>query len=65
MIRPVTLAAVQMPSIVAGAINAEKQESIFATAEDWLNRAGEKAADIACLGETFNILGVDLTSLLP
>jgi deaminated glutathione amidase len=61
MIRPVTLAAVQMPSAASGTTNAEKQASLFAMAEDWLNRAGEKGADIACLGETFNILGLDLT----
>ncbi len=61
MIRPLTLAAVQMPSTTAGATNSEKQTSLFAMAEDWLNRAGEKGADIACLGETFNILGLKVT----
>ncbi len=61
MKRPLVIAAVQMPSAASGATNAEKQEALFRMAEEWLDRAGDQGADIACLGETFNILGLDLT----
>ena len=59
--RLVTLAAVQMPSVAPGRSNAQRQRSNFALAEDWLNVAGKRGADIACIGETFNVLGAKVT----
>jgi predicted amidohydrolase len=56
--RPITIAAVQVPAVADGATDAEKQESNFRAAEHWLDQAGQRGADIACLGETFNILGL-------
>jgi predicted amidohydrolase len=61
MKRPLTLAAVQLPSSAPGKSNAARQRANFALAETWLNAAGQRGADIACIGETFNILGAKLT----
>jgi predicted amidohydrolase len=61
MKRPVTIAAVQLPSAAPGRTNAARQRANFALAETWLNEAGKRGADIACIGETFNILGAQLT----
>ncbi|MBN1284473.1 MAG: carbon-nitrogen hydrolase family protein [Anaerolineae bacterium] len=61
MTREVTIAAVQLPNAPHGAPDAEKRESNFDAAEAWLERAGRRGADIACLGETFNVLGLELT----
>src|SRR5438552_2981143 len=60
MTRQVTIAAVQIPAAPTGTTNAEIQESNFTVAEHWLNQAGGQGADIACIGETFNILGMTL-----
>lgn len=59
MARNVTIAAVQLPAVSEGETNAEKRESNFRAAETWLDKA--QGADIACIGETFNILGLKLT----
>jgi len=61
MSRIVKIAAVQLPSQPEGKTNTEKRESNFKAAEIWLTRAGREQADIACLGETFTTLGLDLT----
>jgi len=61
MPREVTIAAVQMPNQSRGASNAERLASNFKAAELWLERAGQRGADIACVGETFNVLGLSLT----
>lgn len=61
MKRPLTLAAVQMPSSAPGRSNAQRQQANFALAEQWLDAAGRQGADIACVGETFNVVGAKLT----
>ena len=61
MKRPLTIAAVQLPSSAPGKSNAARQRANFALAETWLNAAGKRGADIACIGETFNVLGAKLT----
>ncbi|WP_162909748.1 carbon-nitrogen hydrolase family protein [Aggregatilinea lenta] len=61
MAREVTVATVQLPAFRRGRDNAEKQEENFRAAEHWLSVAGQRGADIACLGETFNTLGLDLS----
>ena len=62
MSRLLTIAAVQLPVPPRGtAGKAARQTANFATAEAWLKQAGRQGADIACLGETFNVLGLRLT----
>ncbi|MDB6167194.1 MAG: hypothetical protein JWM88_58 [Verrucomicrobia bacterium] len=61
MKRPLTIAAVQLPSTAPGRSNAQRQRANFALAETWLNAAGKRGADIACVGETFNVVGTRLT----
>jgi predicted amidohydrolase len=61
MTRHVTIAAVQLPATSSGANNLARQTHNFDTAGQWLTQAGESGADIACLGETFNIMGLKLT----
>ena len=61
MKRPLTIAAVQLPSAAPGKTNAARQRANFELAETWLNAAGKQGADIACIGETFNVLGCKLT----
>ncbi len=61
MSREVTLAAVQLPAAPSGTTLAEIRASNLNAAEYWLEQAGSRGADIACLGETFNILGMKLT----
>src|SRR6185295_3393376 len=61
MKRPLTIAAVQLPVSAPGKSNAARQRANFALAERWLNDAGKRGADIACIGETFNVLGCKLT----
>lgn len=61
MAREVNIASVQLPNTPHGETNAAKRESNFRAAEVWLDRAGGRGADIACVGETFNILGQALT----
>jgi predicted amidohydrolase len=61
MKRPVTIAAVQLPSVAPGRSNAARQRANFALAAQWLDDAGRRGADIACIGETFNVLGCRLT----
>lgn len=61
MSREVTIAAVQLPAVPTGTTHAEIRASNFSAAEYWLEQAGTRGADIACLGETFNILSMSLT----
>lgn len=61
MTREVTIAAVQMPAAPPDAPDLTIRERNFNAAVDWLARAGTQGADIACLGETINILGAKLT----
>lgn len=61
MTREVKIAAVQLPAFQPGQTNAEKREQNLQAAEDWLGRAGEQGVDIACIGETFNTLGLSLS----
>ncbi len=61
MSRILTIAAVQLSSGTTGCTDAEIQSNNFAAAEIWLARAGERGATIACLGETFNTIGVAVT----
>ena len=61
MTREVTIAAVQLPAFQSGQSNGEKREQNLQAAEHWLHRAGEQGADIACIGETFNTLGLSLS----
>ena len=60
MKRPVTIAAVQLPSAAPGRTPAARQRANFDQAGHWLNEAGKRGADIACLGEIFNAAGIDL-----
>src|SRR5579864_2869175 len=64
MTREVTIAAVQIqtPTVRAEGPQAYIRESNFSAAVYWLDRAGNQGADIACIGETVNILGAKLTS---
>jgi len=59
--RPVTIAAVQLPSVAPGKTHAARQRANFDLAAHWLEEAGRRGADIACIGETFNVLGCKLT----
>ena len=61
MSREVTIAAVQLPAASTGTTHAEIRASHFSAAETWLEQAGTRGADIACLGETFNIVGMSLS----
>lgn len=61
MTRLVRIAAVQLSASPIGKTNAEKGAACFRAAEYWLDQAGQQGADIACLGETFNIVGGTLT----
>jgi predicted amidohydrolase len=61
MSRLLTIAAVQMPSAAPGRSNAARQRANFDLAVEWLNAAGKRGADLACIGETFNVLGARLT----
>ncbi len=58
MKQPIKIAAVQMPWDLPAVGWRERIEVNFAEAERWLVMAGEGGADIACLGETFNTVGV-------
>ena len=62
MKRPLTIAAVQLPSNNSGRSNAARQRANFETAEAYLKEAGKRGADIACLGETFNMVGIEKTA---
>jgi len=59
MKRPLTIAAVQLPSVNSGGSNAARQRANFDTAESYLKEAGQRGANIACLGENFNMVGIE------
>jgi predicted amidohydrolase len=61
MTREILIASVQLPSFPKGSTDAEKKESNFQAAETWLDKAGQAGADIACMGEIFNVHGLQLT----
>lgn len=61
MTRKITIASVQLPAFPKGANDAEMKESNFSAAEHWLDQAGQMGADIACLGEMFNVHGLEMT----
>jgi predicted amidohydrolase len=61
MARKIMIAAVQLPASQDGRTTAEQYERNLAAAEYWLGEAGQRGADIACLGETFNIVGLHVT----
>ncbi len=61
MAREITIAAVQLPSDPSGASNADKRAANFREAVHWLEQAGQRGADVACLGEHFNTMGIDIT----
>lgn len=65
MKRPFTIAAVQLPSVEIGRAPAAQQRTNFATAGKWLEEAGARGANIACLGETFNAIGIAPTERTP
>jgi beta-ureidopropionase len=58
--RPVTISAVQLPSYREGETDAEKRESNIAKACEMLEQAGRRGSDIACLGETFTVMGIQI-----
>lgn len=60
MAREVVIAAVQLPDLRQDEPGAAQQESNWQTAARWLDEAGQRGADIACVGETFNALGLRL-----
>ena len=62
MKRPLTIAAVQLPSVNSGRSNAARQRVNFQTAETALKEAGTRGANISCLGETFNMVGIEKTA---
>jgi len=61
MTRQVKIASVQLPAVPGGVTNLEKKESNFLAAERMLNEAGEMGADVASLGEIFNVHGCQIT----
>lgn len=61
MKRPFTIAAVQLPSELPAKSNAARQRANFDVAEAYLKQAGQRGADIACLAEIFNAVGINLT----
>lgn len=65
MKRPLTIAAVQLPSVAVGRDPAVQQRANFATAATWLEEAGKRGANIACLGETFNAMGIEPAKRTP
>ena len=61
MTREISIASVQLPAFPKGNTDADKKESNFQAAEFWLDQAGKMGADIACVGEIFNVHGIELT----
>ena len=61
MAREVRIAAVQLSNTPCGETRVDRTDSNFRAAKTWLERAGESGADIACLGETFNVLGLTVS----
>jgi len=59
MKRLLTIAAVQLPSDAPDKTNTARQHANYDAAEYWLKQAGKRGADIACLGETFNMVGIE------
>jgi predicted amidohydrolase len=62
MTRFVKIAAVQLPAEPAGETDAQKKEFNFQAAERMLAEAGKMGADIAAMGEIFNVHGCRLTA---
>lgn len=62
MTRVVKIASVQLPAEPLGETDAQKKEYNFQSAECMLAQAGEMGADIAAMGEIFNVHGCRLTA---
>lgn len=60
MARNATITAVQLPNFREGADNRAKREHNLRNAEAMLDEAGRRGSDIACLGEVFTTLGLQL-----
>ena len=61
MTREVLIASVQLPAFSSAKQPSEVKQENFRAAEYWLRQAGETGAQIACLGEMFNIRGLELS----
>jgi predicted amidohydrolase len=61
MNRQVTISAVQLPFFRSGSTDTKKIAESYELAEYWLDQAGQRGADIASVGEIFNIIGLDPT----
>jgi predicted amidohydrolase len=61
MPREISIASVQLPAFPKGNTDADKKQSNFQAAEYWLDQAGQMGADIACMGEAFNVHGIEMT----
>ncbi len=61
MTREIVIASVQLPAFPKGETDAGKKEYNFQMAEYWLDQAGQQGAGIACVGEEFNVHGIDLS----
>src|SRR5258708_17225768 len=57
----ISIAAVPLPAFPKGSTDADKKESNFQAAKFCLDQAGQMGADIACMGEAFNVHGIELT----
>jgi predicted amidohydrolase len=61
MTREIIIASVQLPAFPKGETDGEKKEFNFKAAEYWLEQAARQGAGIACLGEEFNVHGIELS----
>ena len=61
MAREITIAAVQLPSDPPGSSNAEMRAANFRAAVAGTEEAGQRDVDVACLGESFNTMGITVT----
>lgn len=61
MAREITIAATQLPNVRIGSTNADKRAHNLQTAEAWLDKAGGLGADVACVGEACNAIGLEIT----
>jgi predicted amidohydrolase len=61
MTREIKIASVQLPAFPKGETDSERKGYNFQMAEYWLDQAGQQGAGIACVGEEFNVHGIDLS----
>lgn len=57
-----SIAAIQLPWETPPADCLQRMQANFEEAHHYLEAAGKAGADIACLGETFNVVGVEKTA---